>query len=360
MTTDFLSEMPDKQNRADKSIKIRRLKKIAGGALMVVMTVTVLVLALQFANDRLFGDKTIEARTNADFKEKQKQVRLLFLGASDMKAALIPSAFGVPAFNYAIHNEFYIGSYFKLKKCIDDMPDLEMVILPVSPGSFLSCWSLRTDVPAFAFMDSDDFDELYQAQGMITVFQKLRRYYYVMNPSRFKEFLGNLGGLALNRPVRQAEMSDGYRKYTGILADPEKAAVKARVYFSRSEPFDKYMLLYFKKILQLCHDRGIRVVTVTLPNAKPYVETAQAYVTMDQLADRVLDHPDYRPYIWKHFNFLELYSDRQDLFFDANHLNHEGAVMLSERLASALNKMNWSGKDPFMAGAGGRVLPSPL
>ena len=318
---------------------IYRLRNIAAGSVIAMMAIIAMILLLQFTNDLLFGAKTIEARTNSDFKEKQKQVRLMFAGASDMKAAMIPAEFDGPAFNYAMHNEFYIGTYYKLKECMDDMPALEMVILPVSMGSFLSYWALRTDVPSFEFIDREDFLELFQNQGVVSVFQKMRRFCYVMNPSRFKEFLGNLGNLILMQPVSKASLVDGYRVNDGTMIDSEKAAVKARLYFSRTEPFDQTMLLYFSKILELCHRKGVAVVTVTLPKSNSYADRAEKYVTMDQVTVRVLGHPDYKPYIRKHYNYLDLFSDRQDLFSDANHLNYQGAQRLSKIMASELKKM---------------------
>jgi len=103
--------------------------------------------------------------------------------------------------------------------------------------------------------------------------------------------------------------------------------------------FDKDLLFYFERILILCHQRGIKVVTLMIPTTDYYLKHAEKYITQNALSEKVLTNPRYSSYIYKQLDYLDLYAKDHTLFIDADHLNHKGATLFSERIASDLSKI---------------------
>ena len=70
-----------------------------------------------------------------------------------------------------------------------------------------------------------------------------------------------------------------------------------------------------------------------------FIEFASQYVTIVQIEAAVLDNPEYRQLIRAYFNYNNLLSGRNDIFYNQNHLNKAGATIVSRQLSADLKEL---------------------
>jgi len=177
--------------------------------------------------------------------------------------------------------------------------------------------------------------------------QKISSFSPLLDKVQFRFFWRNITKLIRNKPIRKAVMEDGYIKYPEYVTVAGNdlmeglAAKRIEELFQKNNKndFNVDLLSYFERILILCHQRGIKVVTLMIPMTDYYLKHAEKYITKDALYEKVLTHPKFSPYIYKHLDYLDLYAKDHALFADADHLNHKGATVFSGRIASELSKV---------------------
>jgi hypothetical protein len=319
------------------------LKIIIKGILIALCIYFGALLAVGFVDRILFEPKSVFARTVKGFEAQKDQIQILFLGQSDMKDAIIPKAMPYPSYNFADRGENFVGTYFKLKHYIDKTPHLKMVVLPLNLNSFATAqleWVRGKQFPkyfSYGYINYEDFMELYQLMGFKVVLKKMQSLLPFPDSKQMKTFWQNLGNLVRSKPVERSEIHDGYIKDSGDKVEEESARVAIPHRFRKKYKFDEGLLTYFEKILVLCHSRGIKVVTLSIPVTDYYITHAEKYVTRAALYERVVANPRFSPYIYRHIDNMDLYAKNHTLFKDVIHLNHKGAIIFSEQIASELS-----------------------
>jgi hypothetical protein len=170
--------------------------------------------------------------------------------------------------------------------------------------------------------------------------QKLTSFSPVLDRSQQRIFWENVWRLINKKPIERTVIQDGYQpiRLKGIVNE-KVASWTIQRHFRGDNIFDKDLLLYFEKILTLCHERGIKVVTLAVPMTDYYIEQAEKYITKATLYEKVFSNPKFSYYIYKHLDYLGLYAKDHSLFIDADHMNHEGATAFSRLVASDLSKV---------------------
>jgi hypothetical protein len=322
------------------------LRIVIKGILIAFCIFLAIILATRFMDRILFRPESAFARTVKGFEEQKDQIQILFLGQSDMKYAIIPKEMPYKSYNFAEFGENYIGTYFKLRHYIGEMPRLKIVVLPLPLESFapgrLEWIGLRyfPQYFSYGYVTNQDFRELYKIMGFAVVKQKLASFSPMLDKMQMKTFWRNMKKLIRNQPIRMSRIDDGYFYSTSLSAVKEGHAIeKVRGYFRKKNDFEKNLLSYFEKILMLGHNRRVKVVTLTLPVTDYYLTHAEKYVTRVGLYEKVFLNPKLSPYIFKHIDYLELYAKDHSLFIDVEHLNHKGATLFSQLIASELSKV---------------------
>lgn len=318
------------------------LKIVVKGILIALFIFIAVLLLVEVADRALFRSKSIFGRTVKDFEKQKSEIQILFLGQSDMKRAVIPEAMPFKAYNFAELGESFIETYYKLKYYIEEMPSLKVVVLPLPLASFSS---FRTDrinskYYSYGYISFRDLWELYQTKGLLVVRQKIMSLSPLLDPGQMRVFWKNVRRLIKKEPIERAVIQEGYHRMTlkGIVN--EKVATRSvQRHFRGDNIFDKDLLLYFEKILTLCHQRGIKVVTLMTPVTDYYLKHAEKHVTKATLYEKVFSNPNLSRYIYKHLDYLNLYAKDHALFADGEHLNHEGAVAFSGLIVSDLSKI---------------------
>jgi hypothetical protein len=310
---------------------------------LIALCIFVAILLLGEATDRiLFRPKSIFGRTVKDFERQKGEIQILFLGQSDIKRAIIPEAMSFKAYNFAELGESFIETYFKLKYYIDEMPSLKVVVLALPLTSFSSFRTNRinTRYYSYGYISFRDLWELYQIKGPFVIGQKLVSLSPILDPGQLRAFWKNVRRLIKKQPIERAVIQEGYHLLTikGIVN--ERMAIRSiQRHFQGHNIYDKDLLLYFEKILTLCYERGIKVVTLTAPMTDYYIRHAEKYITKADLYEKVFTNPKFSSYIYKHLDYLDLYAKDRALFIDEDHLNHEGAILFSKQIASELSKI---------------------
>lgn len=121
----------------------------------------------------------------------------------------------------------------------------------------------------------------------------------------------------------------------GERSDPEGDAYRrVAMQFKGKGWYDEIVAGCFEGILRLCREHDIRIVLVRFPLSAAYWRQMDSFLRTDEweakvsnlLADEdivLLDHHD-------------LYSDREDLFMDPDHLNMTGVQEFSSLVAREL------------------------
>jgi len=325
------------------------LKVVIKGILVALCIFIGILLTARWIDRIYFRPESVFARTLKGFEEQKDQIQLLFMGQSDMKFAVIPKVMPVKSYNFAELGEGYIGTYLKLKRHIDEMPHLKIVVLGVSLTNFSSTrldWAKRRNFSmsnyfSYGYITHQDFKELYRMKGSIVLEQKISSFSPLLDKVQFKFFRRNLKKLIQNQPIQKTVMEDGYIRVLG--SGVVEGVAERRVYHhfgeSDQDDFDKDLLSYFERILILCHQRGIKVVTLMVPTTDYYLKHAEKYMTKSTLYEKVIIDSKFRPYIYKHLDYLDLYATDHALFIDSDHMNHKGAALFSERIALELSKI---------------------
>jgi hypothetical protein len=322
------------------------LKVILKGVLIALCICIGTILAARYIDRILFEPKSVFARTVKGFEAQKDQIQILFLGQSDMKYAIIPKTMPYKSYNFAEFGENYIGLYLKLKHYIDEMPRLKIVVLPLPLESFASGridWIGKENFPryfSYGYVTHQDFKALYNLIGFDVVRQKLASFSPMMDKRQVRIFWKNIRKFVLNKPIQKATIEDGYFHSTSLSGVKEGHAIdKVRGFFREENDFEKNLLSYFEKILILCHDRKVKVVTLMLPVTDYYLKHAEKYVPRASLYEKVILNPKLSPYIFKHLDCLELYAKDHSLFVDVDHLNHKGATLFSQRMISEFSEV---------------------
>jgi hypothetical protein len=325
------------------------LKIVIKGILIALCIFIAILLTARWIDRIFFRPESVFARTVKGFEEQKDQIQILFMGQSDMKYAIIPKVMPYQSYNFADLGENYIGNYLKLKHYIDQMPRLKVVVLGLSLPSFSSArlnWNERrhfsmSNYFSHGYITHQDFRELYKMKGFIVVMQKISSFSPLLDRVQFRFFWRNMKKLIRNKPIQKTAIEDGYVKVSGSAVMDGLVAKRVDSHFQEDDQndFDKDLLSYFERILILCHQRGIKVVTLMIPTTDYYLKHAEKYITKDVLYEKVLTNPKFSPYLYKHLDYLDLYAKDHALFIDADHLNHKGATVFSEQIASELAKV---------------------
>lgn len=291
--------------------------------------------------------------------EQGESIDTLFLGSSHCFRAYDPELFeeltGKSAFNLGSSAQNYDTSYYLLKEALR-YQDLKTVYLDMHYK--------------FLFIDKKDRD-LVQANiisdYMRPSLNKLRFLLTTSEPkdytNRFFPFRRNwqkLGDVSYLEEIWNSKRDESYRNYEAVRLEQEYYAGKGFVWSSEEldadaitwwdnfgkikEDMDSdvtYTLNYIERIVELCKSEGIRLVFVTAPSYDTYLEAVGPYDEAHQYVKKLAE--DYGvPYLDFNLCRREYLNLGQESYLDVDHLNGQGAKVLTELLAELDKAMDGS------------------
>ncbi len=296
---------------------------------------------LELLNRYFIVHKSKHYLTLCDFETVKDKIEILFLGDSHFKLGIDSAKFRKPVYNLSFSNASYISSYYILKRFIDEMPKLKVVILPLDLHNFSSF--RNTDILEAIFWNQFvDHSELARISH-----EKLRRKILnltLLSPEfgrvnfwiNLKEFIKEKMRMKLSDPAETENEPP-----SGDLN--QKAFEKIKQHFVGSTPFDETQTVYFQKILNLSKEHHFKVITLQMPVSQFYLDNAEKYITRQEIQSKILEKEPFKTLIDKNFDFTGLYGDRIEYFSwgrrDGDHLNQKGKDEFSILIASKIEEL---------------------
>lgn len=108
--------------------------------------------------------------------------------------------------------------------------------------------------------------------------------------------------------------------------------------FTEEEPVAEYSYNYYRKIIDLCHEKGIEVAVLSCPeedrfDIEAHQKSFRTYNTMERVTNELgLNYYNMnRPEIWEKYGFVEA-----EDFYNSAHMNWHGSIKLSAAIAPIL------------------------
>jgi hypothetical protein len=293
-----------------------------------------------------FMRENIAARTEAQFNEYRAGLKTLILGDSHSKwgvdARLLDSAF-----NVSLPGRVYMQDFYLLRSFLDrGLIDPQFVILGLDLYSFT-----ERPLGQWGFLRFYTRYINYVEEG----WRRGELLYYTMRQvqGRFAPYAGQraetLHFLAFGRPLTLAHLTQvpmergalilpSWHERVPVAERQRLARIGALVQLNRRDPFHPRHVEDFLRLLDLCHERKIRVLLIKFPMSAEYLAAAEAYTDIQKHNRRTDELLKGRTGVAV-LHTRTKFADRPDLFTDATHLDSTGAKVLAAEINRALDSL---------------------
>ena len=215
------------------------------------------LIYLEILNSSFFV-KRLDAYTTLDnFLKEKNNIETVFLGSSHFYKGINTDKVGDNVFNLSFGGRNYFTLYYFLKAHIKTMPSLKRIILEADHHNFTSYVSnVSINHPFIKYVD---FFELFKIKGPLFILSRVN-YLTVLDERLGKSFFidNALGYLISNHKLSLFQ--------TIWLSRVVKTARdRAKLHFEDRKPINQEMVLYFNKIINLCRENNIEIITLQMP-----------------------------------------------------------------------------------------------
>lgn len=286
------------------------------------------------------------------YSHKNKSIDVLFIGSSHARFAFDTRTFnkelGISTFNLSSSGQTPVVGYYALKEALRYQKPKLVV--------YETYWRIMgTDdniTPAYFVYDyikgydnklgilKNVCDEKKFSTFMLQALCKTYKYREAFVPTVKSILKGRL--IKSPRDTVAGVKYTDFTYYSDGFFGSDKVASNEKMYrtnpFSKAGPdfeLDEEQLKYLKKAIELCNDKGIKVLMVTAPLPVPsmsYIKDYELYHNnlMDIAESYEIQYLDYNQQNIKDNIF------KNEYFYDSNHLNIKGSKMLDEMLTPVI------------------------
>ncbi len=322
--------------------ELNKLKKFSAKAFLFV----VLFLVISHFVNSLYKDvvlsNSLGFRTERQFQAAKQDARILAIGDSHIKYS-VHAEYLEDSFVVANSAENYIQTYYKLNSYFEDeSQDVALIIMPIELHSFSSYGKDRFETIEFW----EKYIEYYQ---LALRNNDLPRLFSFWSQGEFAYVGGFSEAMDLVRiqlgEQPKTKLINGYQPKNGNFGEfgkrEELAALRADYHFKGSDPLDPELLDYFFKMLDLGRENNIQVVLVRFPVTPEYYSSAMKIPALEghyEKLDSLLALNGYSttPIL----DYHDVFWEGQDYFSDPDHLNEQGAIVITKMLKNDLEELN--------------------
>jgi hypothetical protein len=322
-------------------------KKILKILAFFMLLVLVNIISNSIYKNVVMGD-TVVMRTQKQFDKFNFKIDYLIIGDSHLQHAL-DTRILKNSFNLSAAAETYILSYYKLKYILDNnLKDINTIILNIDPHSFTSGRSNRIPSP-FNYYYAKFINYLELGKRKNKILPYLREYI----KGTFFSFIGSREDIynAIMRKWKNIPLINGFVPSRRNFSKMDRQRItKGRTHnqFFRNNYFDKDMVFYFEKILDLSAGKGIKVLLIKMPLDHIYYNFVLKYFDPDEWYHKIDSIIKTRKNVMV-MDAQKIYFDKPHLFGDCDHLNECGAQNFTKRVINFLKNRDQSLND-FPAG----------
>ena len=218
------------------------------------------------------------------------------------------------------------------------MSSLKSVIINADPLNWSSFNNYRNLNPLL-WNRFIDYDELSKIIGYNAL--KHRFYFTLLNEVHGRKyFIRNIKYFIKDRLFNKKNISPSKATKESIQLNGNSDILRrVKKHFFNQIIFDNRKLVYFDKLLQLCKNHNISVITVQMPHRNDYIEQAKDFINMKNINNNVLDNPRYKIGILKNIDCYSMFIDHDEYFSGGDHLNEEGNDTISKYLSNEINSV---------------------
>jgi hypothetical protein len=312
-------------------MKYKKILKISAFFLLLIL---VNIISNSIYKNIVMGGTPV-MRTHKQFEQFNYQIDYLVLGDSHTKHAL-DTRILKNSFNLTAAAETYILTYYKLKYILDNkLKNIKTVILNVDPHSFTSGRSNRIPIPFnYYYAKFIDYLELGKRKN------KILPYLLEYIKGTFFSFTGSQEDIydAIRGKWKNIPLINGFVLSRRDFSKMDRQRItKKRTHnqFFKQNYFDKDMVFYFEKILDLTAGKGINVLLIKMPLAHIYYIFVLKYFDTDQWYHKIDSIIEPRKNVMV-LDAQKIYFDKPHLFGDCDHLNERGARNFTKRVINFL------------------------
>lgn len=310
-------------------------------AIFIVVYLVIINPFLGYYFDRIIMKNSLVRQAQGQF-ETLDSLDILILGDSHSQLAVNPIL--IPqAFNFSSNGESYLQTYYKAAAILGSNElGVEVLIVPLDLHSFSSFRTEKVDDDLY-WRRYIDFIDLAGRLTPLTTFNLMMDSWIIPYPGNLKLVRINIDVLTGNRDMQ--ELICGFRPVDGsygILSGNERekhAQTRIQHHFEGSDPLDERLLYCFRDIVNLCSIADIEVVAVSYPVSNEYLHLADNIVSRRDIIlalESILNENGNLHFL----DYSRMFSVTPEYFSNSDHLNDEGARLMTRRLADDLDKLN--------------------
>lgn len=300
--------------------KKSKYKLDLGYAFILLISLVSLLVYCEALNLNLFVKQLDAYITMDDFLKEKNKIETVFLGSSHFDLGIKSDKIPHNTFNLSFGGRNYFTLYYLLKAYIKTMPSLKRVVIEADCHNFTSYVSdISINHPFIKYVD---FFELLKIKGPLFILSRVN-YLTVLDERLGKSFFIDnvLGYITSNH-----KLSLFHTIWLSRVAKTAKA--RAKLHFSDRKPISQDMVTFFYKIIDLCRENNIEVITLEMPVSDEYIKFSDEYKEGRELKKEVKDILANSG--CRNYNFENLYSGQKSLFFsDGDHLTKKGAELFT-------------------------------
>jgi len=302
----------------------------------------ILVLALNILPNAVYNHWMYYfrlCRTQDDqFQAYSDTLKYLMMGNSHNR--IDPEVLG-NGFCYITPKEIYLQTYYKLKYILEKTNKRpENILLPIDPVNFSPKAEKELTFDGYwrKYLDYSELAGEYHNPG------------YLLNwvTGNFFSYVGNYKYVFMSLIFFNYDLShikNGYipaRDYKNFAKEPNREALGlgiATAYLgSYSEKSTLGDTKYYRKILALCRQYHIHLILLRMPLTDEYLKYARKLVDLDKLDRDIMDVTRDHCDDFEVFDYRNEFQGKPEFFFNADHVNPIGAMIISRKIKGALEK----------------------
>jgi hypothetical protein len=293
-------------------------------------------LALHLAYDHWMYYFRLGRNQDRQFAALNDTVKYLMLGNSHNR--INPSVLE-PGFCYIMPKETYLQTYFKLKYILETTGKRpENILLSIDPVNFSPRAETELSFDGYwrKYIDYPELVSEFNDPG------------YLVNwfTGNFCSYAGNYKYIYMSLQFFNADLGQierGYfppRNYRNFAKEPNREMLGFALATAYLSTFGKKQELgeakYYRKLLSLCDQYDIPLILLRMPLTGEYLKYAGKMVDLERLDREILEltrkyHANFRVFDYRHE-----FSGKPEYFFNADHVNPDGAMIISMKLRDAL------------------------